>query len=864
MKNIFTLFFILLLTNIVKANDVIQINENQYFIDNSKKLVVINMDVATINSTWPNSKTHIFLNEKCEFLTPIDSLEIGTPYTIFIPSQNSNFALYFSELPIISITTNYTIVDDPCVLAYFKMIETNQNVVESNIGIQNRGAFSQSWPKKPMEIEFWKDQTGTETVDYSLLGMVKNDAWNLQAMYNEPLRIRSKTNNELWRMINQLHYQAKEPDAINGIRMKYVELFLNNEYRGLYCIGEKVSRKQLKLKKHNGSIRGELYKGITWGASTFSYAIDYDNNSLIWSGFEYKHPDEEINWANIHGLVSFVVNSTNKVFFDDYKNRFELDNLVDYYIFINLLRATDNTGKNLYIAKYDSNTKYFYVPWDLDGSFGTIYDGTNVNITNDILTNGFYGRLIYDFSPNGFREKLETKWLALRSGVIKHDFLMSLFTSNHDYLKNNGVYERENLAWTNYTYNNTNLDYMSDWITNRLAYLDKIFTKGISSTAGGLAKAITDAGLKSAAVTNLTITGEIDARDFVTINCTMPMLEVLDLSGSTIVEYIGDGTVSNLSGTYPSNEIPESAFYSKKSLTSIILPSSLLSIGESAFSQCKGITTIAIPNNVTSIGSSAFSGCVAIKTVTIGSSLKSIGEKALLFSEIDGDISSVFSEFSVHPCNSNYCSEDGVLFDKDLTTLIQFPGAKSGTYTIPNTVTKIESAAFEYCTGLTSINIPINVRSIGSHSFAGCKSLTTIYSYSKTPINLSTNECVFEEVNCTACKLYVPIGSGDAYLQADQWKNFGANIEASLSTSGFDKAAMENTSTYLNHESNILHIKGLNSKSSISLTDLYGRTLLQKQILINETVSINLLPKGVYVLRISNTEGVIERKIVKQ
>src|SRR5690606_38679473 len=125
---------------------------------------------------------------------------------------------------------------------------------------------------------------------------------NLQAMYNEPLRIRSKTNNDLWRMVNTLQYQDKEPEAINGIRMKFVELFINDEYRGLYCLGEKVNRKQLKLKKHNGNIRGELYKGVGVGANTFTAVPPYDNYVLKWGEFEYKHPDEETDWSNLHGF----------------------------------------------------------------------------------------------------------------------------------------------------------------------------------------------------------------------------------------------------------------------------------------------------------------------------------------------------------------------------------------------------------------------------------------------------------------------------------------------------------------------------------------------------------------------------------
>ena len=153
----------LFLSTIAKANDTIQINQNQFFIDINKSLVLTNIDVGLVNSTWNNNKTHIMLNEVCEFSAPISNIEIGLAYSIFIPSQNSNFTLYFTELPIINITTNFTIVDEPNVLANFKMIESNQNFLESFIGIQYRGASSQALEKKSMEIEFWKDENGTET-----------------------------------------------------------------------------------------------------------------------------------------------------------------------------------------------------------------------------------------------------------------------------------------------------------------------------------------------------------------------------------------------------------------------------------------------------------------------------------------------------------------------------------------------------------------------------------------------------------------------------------------------------------------------------------------------------------------------------
>jgi len=242
-----------------------------------------------------------------------------------------------------------------------------------------------------------------------------------------------------------------------------------------------LDRKQLKLKKHNGSIRGELYKGIEWnGAPNFEKLIPYDNNELLWNGFEYKHPEEEINWKNIYDFVNYVMNEPDDNFYPTYQSRFEINNLVDYFIFLNLLRAKDNTGKNIFVAKYKKNDPYFYSPWDLDGTFGTIWDGSLENRTDDIRSNRFYDRLWKDYSDSGFRARLSKRWSELRNTTIRQAGLMEMFQKNHDYLKKNGIYKKELIAFPecqmNEAYlNSDHLAYMSDWIANRLKFLDDNF-----------------------------------------------------------------------------------------------------------------------------------------------------------------------------------------------------------------------------------------------------------------------------------------------------------------------------------------------------------------------------------------------------
>ena len=455
-----------------------------YSIDHLHKLILVNQDVDLINSFYPDTKSDIALDVNYSFDLPVEVIQTGILYSVK-NSSNVLYRLFFTQLPVINIYSG-AIVDEPKVLASFKLVESNGNIITSDIGIEYRGAWAQTQPKKPYRIEFWTDKTGKSTHDVSLLGMRSDDDWNLQAMYNEPMRIRSKTNNDLWKKIHTVYYQRSEPDAVNGITMKYAELFLNDEYKGVFCVGEPMDRKQLKLKKHNGSIRGEMYKGIHWGDNAKLNGVEpFDNNSLIWGSFEYEHPEEEIDWQNLYDFVYFAAYSSTDVFNEEYKARFDVDNAVDYFLFLNLLRATDNQSKNIFIAKYNEGEPYFYAPWDLDGTYGVIWDGSKEDETNDILTNNFYTRMRQDYSEDGFVQKLERRWSALRSTIITKPAILKMFEESYDYLYFNGVYEREHLVWPSFSPAvETEFTYMSNWLERRLKYLDEVFNYNPSNLIG--------------------------------------------------------------------------------------------------------------------------------------------------------------------------------------------------------------------------------------------------------------------------------------------------------------------------------------------------------------------------------------------
>ncbi|NJM14589.1 MAG: leucine-rich repeat protein [Bacteroidales bacterium] len=321
--------------------------------------------------------------------------------------------------------------------------------------------------------------------------------------------------------------------------------------------------------------------------------------------------------------------------------------------------------------------------------------------------------------------------------------------------------------------------------------------------AGGLSLALITAGANKNTLNNLKISGKLDARDFMFMRDSMPVLANVDMAAVQIMAYSqGSGYLDK---QYPANELPQSAFIYKHELTHVVLPESITSIGQDAFVACTGLTgTLAIPSAVTSIGAYAFDGCSGFTgNLTIPSSVKTIENRAFSFcTGLNGSL-------QFQP-NSNLTSIKGDAF-WGCTNL-------SGNLTIPNSVTTIENGAFKDCENLYgSLNLPSSLTSIGSEAFFNCKGLSgnivipgavttiggnafygcsgfqdslylpssltsiggNVFNQSNlkkiivskvAPVNLATDP--FSGINKATCILLVPRGSVGAYKASNYWKDF--------------------------------------------------------------------------------------------
>ncbi|MDD6642794.1 MAG: leucine-rich repeat protein, partial [Firmicutes bacterium] len=225
--------------------------------------------------------------------------------------------------------------------------------------------------------------------------------------------------------------------------------------------------------------------------------------------------------------------------------------------------------------------------------------------------------------------------------------------------------------------------------------------------------------------------------------------------------------------------IGSSAFSGCRSLTSVTIPEGVTSINNNAFAYCSSLTSVAIPESVTRIDDSAFYHCSSLAAIDVAEgNMVYSSDKGVLFNEdkstllkypagkadveyeipesVTSIVSSAFRDCSSLMCvtipvnvtnidsgalqgcsnlaaidvaegNMVYSSDNGVLFNKDKSTLLKYPAGKTDVeYEIPESITSVGSSAFSGCSSLTSVTILENVTSISNNAFDNCSSLGSI------------------------------------------------------------------------------------------------------------------------------------------
>ena len=379
--------------------------------------------------------------------------------------------IFNSDLPQININCeeepNYNDFIDCKFQMKTKNNDENIDPINAQIKIRGTGTgWNEFEPKKGYRIKL-NDPT-------SLLDMREDRDWLLFGLYSDFPRMRIKLSMDLWRTL-----LPSDPTAILP-KSRFILLFINSEFQGLYLLSEKIDRQLFGLADSQNNVDSSLIFQIK-GTSYFKV---YDRN--IW---EQDWPNE---YDNIYimdriltDLILFVSNSSDECFFNSETgiySEIEKINLIDFYVYNFFILHKDFWFSNYYIVRNSAPSKFFLVPWDFDYSLGQFawntYKPTS-DPTNEIKD---YNELFKRLSNNDdFMNDCKIRWFELRKEIWSEEAILDLLQEFYEEIQD--VLEIEVEMWNPRDYQekwNNDIDvsvkHLFSWISDRLDFCDFYFS----------------------------------------------------------------------------------------------------------------------------------------------------------------------------------------------------------------------------------------------------------------------------------------------------------------------------------------------------------------------------------------------------
>ena len=365
---------------------------------------------------------------------------------------------------------------------WHRRTDPDKLTVKYNCMYRIRGGTSTALDKKSFAVKL-VDDNGKD-LNVSLFGIREENSWILDAMAIDRTRMRNRVCFDVWNELSRTPYDT-DFNGRNGTEGVFVEVFINKEYNGLYCLSDKVDRKLLDLKKAqvdeegNVTTRGLLYKGNSWGDYTDIWLLGYkeaDTSSKVWNAWELQYPDDypsEDTWQPLMDLINYCSEPmTDEEFMKTYQDWFYPDNLADYALFTMALNVGDNAYKNTFLSvkNIEKGHCFLLTPWDMDMSLGGNWNGGyNEALANIKRYDGVapYNRLIGHYSKE-FIDMMGCKWEEYAETLFSCEEIERRLNHYAEMFTTSGAWEREYDKWNGNPVPLSDdiadeLDYVKDW-----------------------------------------------------------------------------------------------------------------------------------------------------------------------------------------------------------------------------------------------------------------------------------------------------------------------------------------------------------------------------------------------------------------
>ena len=438
----------------------------------------------------------------------------GNLYRYELPSEISQPQVTSTHLPIISITFE-SITTKGKRPGWIEVISENplEKMGPYPIAIESSGNTAIRFPKKRLSFQFGKKSNWLEGTSRKMLDLRSDDDWVLDGTYRDRLLFRNKLNHDLYTDLRG----KKET-----ISSRFVEVYINNDFEGVYILSERIDRKQLGLPKRSEISIKELvvkyFEQVSHSAKNYyihrlnrmiyrtiikfrratTHPEKLDTvlykaslaganlkiNNPMMTGFYQKYPHEKYgpDSSNLTDFILFINNSTIGDFRKNIWKYLDRGATLDYLYFMLLNTGYDNMQANYYLQFFDK--KFKFIPWDLDGTLGRQGSDNRVLIKFDtwrFSSNGLFLRLFRGDDPQFLRDLIDG-WFKKRRNLFSKESLNSRFNKYYSNLEKSDALYRNHKRW-GFLENKSELDKVSqinelrDWIDKRLKFVDQKLRK---------------------------------------------------------------------------------------------------------------------------------------------------------------------------------------------------------------------------------------------------------------------------------------------------------------------------------------------------------------------------------------------------
>ena len=394
-------------------------------------------------------------------------------------------------LPLVNLTVDTALLNrNHYIEGVIEITEEGMETARYLCWLRYRGSSSTECDKKSFAVKL-HDEAG-EDVDANIFGIREENSWILDAMAIDRTRMRNRVCFDIWNEMSRTPYETKYENR-NGTEGVFVELYVNGEYHGLYCLSDKVDRKLLGLKKPKSgddgelTVRGLMYKGDAWNDYTDIYLLSYGNGNENqngngkWNAWELQYPDETLGvWQPLKNLIKFCSEQTeDEEFMASYQDYFYTENLADYVVFTLALHVGDNMYKNTFLSVADitKGHRFMITPWDMDMSLGGHWNGKyneGLSDVNQYNNRAPFNRLIGK-NLGGFADKLADTWMAYCTSLFAPENISRRLDRYEKLLTASGAWEREYAKW------NGNPVPLKEHLGDEVDYVKKWYAKNYES-----------------------------------------------------------------------------------------------------------------------------------------------------------------------------------------------------------------------------------------------------------------------------------------------------------------------------------------------------------------------------------------------